>query len=83
MLLLKLIKFSLEHSHDISYKSFDYTGVVSYLALYNWGTKTWGMVQPNAPEYVFDWYGDAYSGSKKYGVFPMFLKVLEREVENM
>ena len=68
---------------DISYKWFDYTGVVSYLALYNWWTKTWGMVQPNAPEYVFDGYGDAYSWSKKYGVFPMFLKVLEWEVENM
>ena len=67
----------------ISYKSFDYTWVVSYLALYNWGTKTWWVVVPNAPEYVFDWYGDAYSGSKKYGVFPMLLKVLEREVENM
>ena len=68
---------------DISYKWFDYTGVVSYLALYNGWTKTWGMVQPNAPEYVFDWYGDVYSWSKKYGVFPMFLKVLEWEVENM
>jgi hypothetical protein len=68
---------------DISYKWFDYTGVVSYLALYNGWTKTWGMVQPNAPEYVFDGYGDAYSWSKKYGVFPMFLKVLEWEVENM
>jgi hypothetical protein len=52
------------------------------LALYNWGTKTWGMVQPNAPEYVFDWYGEEYSWAKKYGVFPMFLKVLEWEVEN-
>lgn len=68
---------------NISYKWFDYTWVVSYLALYNWGTKTWWVVVPNAPEYVFDGYGEAYSGSKKYGVFPMFLKVLEWEVENM
>ena len=68
---------------NISYKWFDYTWVVSYLALYNWGTKTWWVVVPNAPEYVFDGYWEAYSGSKKYGVFPMFLKVLEWEVENM
>ena len=67
----------------IWYKSFDYTGVVNYLALYNGWTRTWWMVQPNAPQYVFDGYGEDYSNSKKYGVFPMFLKVLEWEVENM
>ncbi len=68
---------------NISYKSFDYSGVVNYLALYNWWIRTWGMVQPNAPQYVFDGYGEDYSGSKKYWTFPMFLKTLEWEVENM
>ena len=68
---------------NISYTSFDYTWVVNYLALYNWWSRTWGMVVPNAPEYIFDWYWDEYSWSKKYGVYPMFLKTLEWEVDNM
>ena len=39
------------------------------------------MVQPNSPKYVFDGYGESYSGSKKYWVFPMFLKMLEWEID--
>jgi hypothetical protein len=41
------------------------------------------MVQPNVPEYIYDWYWEEYSGAKKYGTYPIFLKVLEREVDNM
>ena len=67
----------------ISYTWFDYTGVVSFAALYNWGTRTWGMVQPNAPKYVFDGYGENYSSAKKYGLFPAFLKVLSWELNNI
>lgn len=68
---------------NLSYTWFDYTWVVNYLALYNWWTKTGGMVVPNAPEYIYDWYGEEYSWSKKYWVYPMFLKTLEWEVSNM
>ena len=68
---------------DLTYTSFDYTGVVSFAALYNWGTKTWWMVMPNAPKYVFDGYGDEFANTKKYGIYPMFLKLLEWEVDNM
>jgi len=67
----------------ISYTGFDFTGVVSYLALYNWWTRTWWMVQPNAPEYIYDGYGETYSWAKKFWTYPMFLKVLEREIDNM
>ena len=67
----------------ISYTGFDFTGVVSYLALYNWWTRTWWMVQPNAPEYIYDGYGEMYSWAKKFWTYPMFLKVLEREIDNM
>lgn len=68
---------------NISYTWFDYTGVVSFAALYNGWVRTWWMVQPNAPKYVFDGYWDQYSNAKKYGIFPIFLKVLEWEAENM
>ena len=68
---------------NLSYTWFDYTWIVNYLALYNWWTRTWGMVVPNAPEYIYDWYGDDYSWAKKYGVYPMFLKTLEWEISNM
>ena len=68
---------------NLSYTWFDYTWIVNYLALYNWWTRTWGMVVPNAPEYIYDWYGDDYSWAKKYGAYPMFLKTLEWEISNM
>lgn len=67
----------------ISYTWFDYTGVVSFAALYNWWTRTGWMVQPNAPKYVFDGYGKDYSNAKKYGLFPALLKVLDWEVDNI
>ena len=67
----------------ISYTWFDYTWVVSFAALYNWGTRTWWMVQPNAPKYVFDGYGEKYANAKKYGLFPAFLKVLSWELNNI
>lgn len=68
---------------DISYTWFDYTGVINFIALYNWWVRTWWVVQPNAPKYVFDWYWEEYSNASKYWVFPMLLKVMEWEVENM
>ena len=67
----------------ISYTWFDYTWVVSFAALYNWGTRTWWMVVPNAPKYVFDGYGEDYSNAKKYGLLPALLKVLAWEVDNI
>lgn len=65
---------------NITYSSYDYTWLVSFMALYNWWTRTGWMVKPNNPSYVFDWYGADYSNSKKYGVFPMFIKILELEL---
>ena len=67
----------------ISYTWFDYMGVVSFAALYNWWVRTGWMVQPNAPKYVFDGYGEDYSNAKKYGLFPALLKVLAWEVDNI
>ena len=67
----------------ISYSSFDYTGVVSFAALYNWWTRTGWMVQPNAPKYVFDGYGEKYASAKKYWLFPAFLKLISWELNNI
>jgi len=67
----------------ISYTWFDYTGVVSFAALYNGWTRTWWMVQPNAPKYVFDGYGEKYANAKKYWLFPALLKVLAWELNNI
>ena len=67
----------------LSYTSFDYTWVVSFAALYNWGTRTGGMVQPNAPRYVFDGYWEKYANAKKYWLFPAFLKLISWELNNI
>ena len=67
---------------NLTYSWFDYTGVVNFAALYNGWTRTGGMVVPNAPEYVFDGYGKDYNKSKKYGIYSMFLKVLDWELKN-
>ena len=68
---------------NLTYTWFNLTGLVSFSALYNWWVRTWGMVQPNAPKYVYDWYGDEYSWATKYGILSAFLTVLDWEVDNM
>jgi hypothetical protein len=67
---------------DLTYTSFDFTGLVNHSALYNGGIITGGVVKPNAPKYVYDGYGNQYSGSIRYGVLPKFLKVLQWEINN-
>ncbi len=67
----------------LSYTWFDYTWLVSFAALYNWWTRTGWMVQPNAPKYVFDGYGEKYANAKKYWLFPAFLKLLSWELNNI
>lgn len=67
----------------LSYTWFDYTGVVSFAALYNGWTRANWMVEPNAPKYVFDGYGEKYANAKKYWLFPAFLKILSWEINNI
>ena len=66
----------------LKYTWFDYTWVVNFAALYNWWTRTGGMVVPNAPRYIFDGYGEDYANAKKYWVLPAFLEVLSWELTN-
>ena len=78
----KLARYEWQLSGELSYNSFDLTGLQNFAALYNWGKKSGNVVVPNNLKYMFDGYGDAYSWAKKYGVFPQMLKVLEWELEN-
>jgi hypothetical protein len=58
------------------------TGLVNYAALYNGGTISWNIVIPNNPNYVYDGYGEEYSGATKYGIIPKFIKALDWELKN-
>ena len=78
----KLARYEWQLSGELSYNSFDLTGVQNFAALYNWGTRSGNIIVPNNPKYIFDGYGEDYSWAKKYGIFPQMLKVLEWELEN-
>lgn len=72
---------------SLTYTWFTWTGLVYHSALYNGGTITWNTVNgyiitPNKPHYVYDGYGQAYSGAARYGLLPKFLKILDWELKN-
>lgn len=64
----------------LTYTWFDWTGLTNHAALYNGGIISGAIVNPIAPRYVYDGYGEAYSGAVKYGVVPKFLKTLQWEL---
>ena len=64
----------------LSYSEFDLTGIGNFAALYNGWNKSWDVILPNEAKYLYDWYGEEFSGATKYGIFPQFLKALEREL---
>ncbi|MBP7062328.1 hypothetical protein KA037_02240 [Patescibacteria group bacterium] len=68
----------------LSYTGLNFTGIVRHGALYNSlsGKTVYGEIQPARPNYVFDGYGEAYSGSKRYGLMPKTLILLDRELKN-
>lgn len=65
---------------NLTYTWFDWTGLVNHASLYNGGIISGNIVQALAPKYVFDGYGDAYSGATRYGVVPEFLKTVQWEL---
>ncbi len=67
---------------SLTYTWFDWTGLINHASLYNGGIISGAIVNPIAPKYVYDGYGDAYSGAIRYGVVPKFLKTLEWEIQN-
>lgn len=68
---------------DLSYTGFTLTGIVRHGALYNSlsGKTVYGDIQPMRPWYVFDGYGEAFSGAKRYGTLPKFVQSLQRETQ--
>lgn len=73
-------------SIDLSYTGASYTDLLRFAALYNglsWGT-VYGEISPAAPKYFFEGYQtDQRSGeSKKFWIFPKYLKLIERELNN-
>ena len=70
---------------NLSYSSFDFTGVVRFGSLYNglsWSTIKWD-IQPMKRWYVFNNYEEQYANAVRHGLMPMFIKTLERELENV
>ena len=72
---------------SLTYTGFDMTWLVNHTALYNgasisWSTTSWYQALPINPHYVYDGYGQNYSGAIRYGLVPKFLKVLDRELKN-
>lgn len=67
---------------NLTYTWFDLTGMVSFAALYNGWTRTGWVVEPNAPEYVYDGYGEWHENTKRFGVLAAFLNILDWELEN-
>ena len=67
---------------DLTYTGLTFTGIVRHGALYNSlsGKTVYGDIQPARPNYVFDGYTQAYSGSKRYGLLPKTILVLQREL---
>ena len=66
-------KWKKSPSWNLSYSNYDYTWIVNFAALYNGGTKSWELIIPNNPNYVFDWYWEGYTWAKRFGVLPINL----------
>ena len=78
----KFARYDGELSWALSYTGFDLTGVSNFAALYNGWTKSGNVILPNNPSYLFDGYGDDFSGATRYGIFPQFIRALDWEVES-
>ena len=70
------------HIVELSYTGITFTGIVRHGALYNGlsGYTAYGDAQPLNPHYVWDNYGEEYSGALRFGLFPQTLKIMEWEL---
>ncbi len=78
----KFDRYDGELSGSLSYTWFDMDGISNFAALYNWWTKSGSLILPNSTDYLFDGYGDEFSGAIRYGIFPQFIRALDWEIEN-
>jgi hypothetical protein len=78
----KFDRYEGELSGNLSYTGFDLTGISNFAALYNGWIKSGNVIIPNSTDYLFDGYGEEFSGATRYGIFPQFIKALDWEIEN-
>ncbi len=67
---------------SLTYTWLNRSGLINHAGLYNGGVISWNMVKPNNPRYLYDGYGQEYSGAIRYGLMPKFLKILDWEIKN-
>jgi hypothetical protein len=78
----KFDRYDGQLSGVLTYTGFDLTWISNFAALYNGWTKSGNIIISNNLDYLFDGYGDNFSGAIRYGIFPQFIKALNWEVKN-
>lgn len=78
----KFARYDGQLSGNLSYTWFDLDWITNFSSLYNGWYKSGNLILPNNPNYLFDGYWQDYSWATKYGIFPQFLKALERELQD-
>lgn len=76
----KFNRYLTQLTWSLTYTGYDMTWISNFAALYNGGYKSGDVIIPNNSKYLYDGYGENYSGATKYGIFPQFLKALEWEL---
>lgn len=80
--LSKFDRYEWQLSWNLSYTWFDLTWISNFAALYNGGIKSWNIIIPNAPSYLYDGYWVDFSWATRYGILPQFIRSLDWEIEN-
>lgn len=67
---------------NLTYTWFSYEDLWKFAGLYNGlsGSTIYGEIGPAIPKYFLEWY-ENFENSKRFWLFPAFIKVLERESE--
>jgi hypothetical protein len=78
----KFNRYLTQLTWSLTYTGYDMTWISNFAALYNGWTKSGNIIVPNRTDYLLDWYGQDFSGATRYGIFPQFIKALERELAN-
>lgn len=68
---------------ELTYTKYNYNDLWKFAGLYNGlsGSTMIGEIWPANEKYFLEWYDD-YENSKKYGLFAMFIKTLQWELDN-
>jgi len=69
---------------NVDYKNLELSWIIRHWALYNWLSwyTVYGDILPLNPNYVFNNFGENFSGAKKNWLMAEFINILEREIIN-